>query len=89
MIQSSESISNYWSSDYRIKLFEHFDNHDFNLQSVSFLVSSEVPLNSITLNFKTKLTSYRYIMTEYFFSCYVLAVLAMTTVASTALLCYI
>ena len=62
-----------------IKIFEKFDNEDFGLKSIDFMVPNEaLQFKTATVRVNTALFGIRYFMSEWFFTCALLCISAMT-----------
>lgn len=63
-----------------IKIFDKFDNDDFGLESIDFLVPHEaLQFKQAQVNVRTGLYGVRYIMYEWFFTCAVAVIFLLTS----------
>lgn len=70
-----------------IRIFEKFDNADFGLESINFLVPNEaLQFKSATLRVKSALFGVRWLMQEWFFSCAIVVITCGTFWSSVSLL---
>jgi hypothetical protein len=70
-----------------IKIFEKFDNKDFGLETIEFLLSNEqLQIKQASLKVRTTLFGIRWYMREWFIACLVIVVASMATIASTIVL---
>lgn len=69
-----------------IKLFEKFDNTEFGLESIEFLLSNEDwQVKNAKLNVKTKLTGLRWCMKEWFYVTLLITVGLMTILVTSTI----
>ena len=70
-----------------IKIFDKFDNDDFGLEQVEFLVPNDsLQFKQAQINVKTALYGARYLMHDWFFTCAAIAIAILTMSISTGVL---
>lgn len=82
LIMSSQS-----NNEVEIKIFEKFNNKDFGLETIEFLMSNQqIFIKKALLRARTSLFGLRYFMQEWFWTCMLLTVSTMSTLVCTGLL---
>jgi len=62
-----------------IKIFDKFDNDDFGLESIDFLVPNEaLQFKQAQLNVRTGFYGVRYLMYEWFYTCAFVVIISLT-----------
>ena len=73
-----------------IKVFERFDNKDFGLESVEFLLSNEtLQFRKANLRVTTTLQGFKWLIHEWFFTCLFLTVFSLTSVCCFGFLLFV
>jgi hypothetical protein len=66
---STYFFSNLCTKEVVISIFERFDNREFGLQKIEFLMSNDLlQFKQATIQVKTSLAGFRWLMQEWFFS---------------------
>lgn len=80
-------MSSQTNNQVEIKIFEKFNNKEFGLETIEFLMSNQqIFINKASLRVRTSLFGLRYFMQEWFWICMLLMVSMMSTLVCTGLL---
>ena len=73
-----------------IKIFEKFDNSDFGIESIEFLLSNDsINIKKAILKVRTTLYGVRWYMQEWFFTSMIIVVVTVTKLISCGVLVFV
>ena len=73
-----------------IKIFEKFDNSDFGIESIEFLLSNDsINIKKAILKVRTTLYGVRWYMQEWFFTSMIIVVVTVTKIISCGVLVFV
>ena len=73
-----------------IKIFEKFDNSDFGIESIEFLLSNDsINIKKAILKVRTTLYGVRWYMQEWFFTSMIIVVVTVTSLISSGVFVFV